>query len=41
MNGEHQKAVTSLAEVWIEIFTTKIYKYTTSVTSLAEVWIEI
>ena len=33
--------VTSLAEVWIEIFKMSITLVVTVVTSLAEVWIEI
>ena len=34
-------SVTSLAEVWIEIFLMRSEKLAHSVTSLAEVWIEI
>ncbi len=33
-------AVTSLAEVWIETFVTRLQTMITPVTSLAEVWIE-
>ena len=33
--------VTSLAEVWIEMFTAATASRNSSVTSLAEVWIEI
>ena len=33
--------VTSLAEVWIEIQSLRLYQYSKNVTSLAEVWIEI
>ena len=34
-------AVTSLAEVWIEILTIGVMIHNAIVTSLAEVWIEI
>ena len=34
-------SVTSLAEVWIEIFTLNVLQISATVTSLAEVWIEM
>ena len=37
----HGQGVTSLAEVWIEIYVNEQVDGETAVTSLAEVWIEI